>query len=451
MSFDELPPDVSDLIVEQIAIPDEENGMVLLTKVAGDTQKAFTAASIDTSELSIFVERVVWDDKQAQIWTTHFEPFWERYQAAAAKPRSFDRRQTSLKADPLVYPQLYLLNELAILRARKLLNEGDANAAIETALVSLRTGTRLLNSQGRLRTYLPGCWFQVVSLGMIQDAVRHPNVSKSALHSILAEIKAARVDSRVLEGAMREERYFFELQQAAIATSGLQKDQVPFMQPTIARLLTEIPLFYKPNKTARLYTQHLRNSIALIQSDYSAQRAETGKFQNKVFPPSLMRFWPDNFMGNVILMSSTPTWGAAISQFMRTQTKLSASEVFVAARLYQLEHGALPSNLDLLVPDYLPAVPHEYPTSSPIRYSAELGVVWVAGSNALDITSADQPINDREVVLWFVDRAPPPRQLNPIEEEEKPTDSKTSDSATALATSAATTHEPVAPTAAPAP
>jgi hypothetical protein len=72
----------------------------------------------------------------------------------------------------------------------------------------------------------------------------------------------------------------------------------------------------------------------------------------------------------------------------RGLTERRAAAVLLAIRLYQVDHGAAPANLDLLVPAYLPAVPLD-PFSKdrhPLRYIATPGseAVYSVGEDAHD-------------------------------------------------------------------
>ncbi len=88
------------------------------------------------------------------------------------------------------------------------------------------------------------------------------------------------------------------------------------------------------------------------------------------------------------LMFLMPTFGGPVGSHFRTLTERRAAAVLLALRLYELDHGTPPQNLDQLVPDYLPAVPLD-PLSSDIhvlRYIATPGkeAVYSVGFDGKD-------------------------------------------------------------------
>jgi hypothetical protein len=72
----------------------------------------------------------------------------------------------------------------------------------------------------------------------------------------------------------------------------------------------------------------------------------------------------------------------------KSLTERRAAAALLAIRLYQVDHGAAPANLDLLVPVYLPAVPVD-PFSKDghqLRYIAKSGseAVYSVGEDGRD-------------------------------------------------------------------
>ena len=83
-----------------------------------------------------------------------------------------------------------------------------------------------------------------------------------------------------------------------------------------------------------------------------------------------------------------PSVNRSVLTHYRGLTERRAAAVLLAIRLYQVDHGAAPENLDLLVPAYLPAVPIDpFSTGAqPLRYIAKPGseAVYSVGEDGHD-------------------------------------------------------------------
>jgi hypothetical protein len=83
-----------------------------------------------------------------------------------------------------------------------------------------------------------------------------------------------------------------------------------------------------------------------------------------------------------------PSVNRSVLTHYRGLTDRRAAAVLLAIRLYQVDHGATPANLDLLVPAYLPAVPIDpFSTGAhPLRYITKPGseAVYSVGEDGRD-------------------------------------------------------------------
>jgi hypothetical protein len=70
-----------------------------------------------------------------------------------------------------------------------------------------------------------------------------------------------------------------------------------------------------------------------------------------------------------------PYWEVAVDRLLRTG---------YAMRVYYVEHGALPPDLETLVPHYLPALPNQPHAGQPFHYDAARGLVYSVGTSLKD-------------------------------------------------------------------
>src|SRR5690606_35010653 len=62
------------------------------------------------------------------------------------------------------------------------------------------------------------------------------------------------------------------------------------------------------------------------------------------------------------------SYGKATLRSVRAESDRSLALCAIALKRHFLRHGKIPSNLDALVPEFLPAVPTDYMDGKPIKY-----------------------------------------------------------------------------------
>jgi hypothetical protein len=112
--------------------------------------------------------------------------------------------------------------------------------------------------------------------------------------------------------------------------------------------------------------------------------------------PSKSNFPPLQTASRIYTMLLMPSVDRAVLTHYRGLAERRAAAVLLAIRLYQVDHGAAPANLNLLVPTYLPAVPIDpfSPTAGPLRYINTPGAetVYSVGEDGRDDGGSTQLI-----------------------------------------------------------
>jgi hypothetical protein len=75
----------------------------------------------------------------------------------------------------------------------------------------------------------------------------------------------------------------------------------------------------------------------------------------------------------------------------------------IALRRYQLRHGKLPTSLEELVPEFLPAVPYDYMSATPLRYRLKPDgsyVLYSVGEDGKDDGGDPTPTPGASPGLW---------------------------------------------------
>ena len=150
-----------------------------------------------------------------------------------------------------------------------------------------------------------------------------------------------------------------------------------------ARLLLRfMPL--KPNKTKCLL---VRSFQALVQA------STRPCIEVRSLPLDRPRygtvFWAKAFLsgngkGIVLYYDLMPMVTRSLEVKYRENCHVAATQILIALRCYQLEHGDVAETLDELVPEYLDSVPLDDFDGKPMKYSKEKKVVYAVGKDLTD-------------------------------------------------------------------
>jgi hypothetical protein len=176
---------------------------------------------------------------------------------------------------------------------------------------------------------------------------------------------------------------------------------IPFITP---RPNLTVPAFIQPMLTldiARVFAGETAMAHAMREPTYLAALAK--------FPPAPNRngLSPLRTISHVYSTMIMPSFSKLVITHFRGLMDRRAAALLLAIRLYEVDHGAPPAKLDLLVPDYLPAIPID-PFASDghmMRYIATPGAeaVYSVGQNGRDDGGSMQPlrpVHGRPPVPW---------------------------------------------------
>ncbi len=84
----------------------------------------------------------------------------------------------------------------------------------------------------------------------------------------------------------------------------------------------------------------------------------------------------------------------------QTQTRINLGAIACGLERYRLAHGKLPDSLQALVPDYIPQLPHDLITGTPINYKRVSDQDYVLYSTGWDCGIVDKKQGDRWDLAW---------------------------------------------------
>ncbi|MEZ5304484.1 MAG: hypothetical protein R3F11_28140 [Verrucomicrobiales bacterium] len=383
---DESPGDYSDLEITIQPVPDEENGVVVMRKLgdALDWLDDPITAPIQNDEWETYSDAVRglmppsadWEKAVAADILAKAKPAFTLMDEALAKPSWLaDPAPTSSDASGL-FIQLTDLSRLKRIEAKALAHAGDRREALRPVEGSLELAMLLSESP---------CNF----LGQLVATVDY-SIAITTLHELLAatecnadetrDLARRLITYRIAEGALgRSLQVEFQCMKESmldpsIAMSGSDRDS------WLGRF------FYKPNATrnlyALLYSEQRRNYSLPI-----AHRATPSFDQlREGLRHPVFKFLESNISGREAALHSID-----LAMFHVSDNWLAARQRFellialAAIKEWQAAHGGeLPDSLSDLVPGIIDAVPTDFFSGEPVRYSKADALIWSVGTDGID-------------------------------------------------------------------
>lgn len=396
-SRDEPPPDVSDFHFEPLQLPEDQNAYALITKaILHLSERSWTPDEEEAREAMAHGNS--WDDAIAEIALADLTAVRPLLDKAVQVPRSQTPWLSALSDIATEIGKMPNLHRTLSISALAKSREGNPDEALQIVKTSLLIGHKVEGSHGTLIHYLTGMSLKRGALVLAEKIVAENSATEEALREMLHAVASTRPGTQSLTKALHSELRLFDdgLKQV---TSGIIAEMADDPQNDLLRTAPHIPLFFKPNKTRRIYADFLRHSVSDVDHPLDKQSARMQQEEFEGYIKQSIVTHPENAIGRLYLAIFVPGTARVLSARLRHQSNISAVETLLALHLYQRAHAQLPETLDALVPAYLPAVPRDYFDGQPIRYSRELGVIWSVGENQLAITAPDQKIAERELVI----------------------------------------------------
>lgn len=395
---DEEPPDTSDLAVPRLNPPEEQNAYAQLAKIALALPPETPEESDDENPLPLMLAgKIAWDfSVVAPILARYSPDLREQTELALALPHSESPAYRDYT--DYVAPEVGAMRRLAkvlLLRARMEQSQGRHAEAAAYHLTALRIGDRLADAHGPMIHYLSAQSIRGQVLKSMREHADSTTVPSSVLRMYFEALAGhSQADRSVaLATASRWEHTVFTGSLASMDRNDYIEISNYYTQNVAERIIMRLPGGLQRNKTTRWHAEATREYLADIEIPPEKGRSSSGAKRVK----SIRHVnWPrraENLGGRVVLWILISNQESLTAAFFRDQAQLHLTRIYLALRLYHLDHGgALPATLDQLVPEYLPAVPLDPFDGKPLRYDRVLTTIWSTDYERKTITTADDEL-----------------------------------------------------------
>lgn len=396
LSFDDPLMDTTALRYVPRVLPESENGYLVLAKAAAQLGEP---PELKAESFSDMLYGRTWDTAQVAGWLK------DRDFAIAAvrQVRSLELGQKPVPDNAVSafaqQPNLRLIIDLTVLRARQLLMENDTSAATATVCDALHASRILLKSRGDLLTYFFAVGAQNVALETAYEVIANPRTTSADCQQLLDELAHSRPSHEDFTQLIAAD---FLMKQLVI--EGLKHPQnlskgLDLKRSDIVGL--RLPFLFKPNQSLNYVIPRYLYYVSVIDLPFEKKRSGFDAAFSGI--PDLCELhgeWLNGYGKRFTHDLLAPRLGGVLDGRLRQLTKCSLVETLVALRCYyDATSGQLPASLTELVPDYLPAVPLDYADGLPIKYSREMKALWSVGENHFTLSKEDQAVKDEVMIV----------------------------------------------------
>jgi len=377
LSKDEPPPDVSDLAVVRLDLPDERNAFAYFEKAA---------AAMDWPELHEYeppagtpADSEEWEERLvAEFLKRPNEEclrLWEKGMAVGScqvpEVTGFDHKMPYLK-------QWRAMTRLLNARATHDFREGREALAFDREMRIVEFGRMIQDSGGSVIHYLLGKHIKNIGLWRIRHWLSKTTLSPEQLLPLVERLAAYESNRKALADGYRVEYQAVAAMVDDVVAGDYEKLGILGMKQE--KRLSRYK--FKPNQTKRMYADFIRWLISNGSKPRWEWKADLREDVVLLFDAEDDAVRQSMLKGNVMGKMLVSMAGAALlrvnSEACMESWEVRATRAMIALRCYEARTGELPDNLQALVPDYMEEVPLDPFDGKPLNYSKEEGLISAA-------------------------------------------------------------------------
>ncbi|MDP3994514.1 MAG: hypothetical protein Q8P91_01630 [bacterium] len=407
----DIPPiDDSDLQLQLVNIPQEENAFYDFKKIEGYLNSSNYPEEVSKKVLD-HLKGKVWDENFAQETLTKngeaLVVFDEAVNKQFQDPRYADPKKVlsnvlnpSLKLDPL---KVLKIARLSTLRALYLAHQGKEMEALNEAVKSAEIGQKIQESQVGTLDYLLGFAMKDNGLRTIQKIVATSKLPPEMLLQDAQYIEKFKNNEEGLKTAFKLE-YALAVNAIDDTTNGisdeLKNKYSDKFDPNRFQNSLKNNFVWQPNKTKAISADTIRAGINEVKKPCK-QTTEleikmpinfaTSSSRLKSELDKLLFLTTENLAGKSMYVALASRYNFYVQNGKRCQENflVSATQIMLALKAYNLDTGGYPTTLDQLVPKYIPKVYEDPFDGKPIKYSPTKKIIYSIGKDRIDSGGSD--------------------------------------------------------------
>lgn len=377
LSSHDIPePDDSDLRLQAVNIPQEENGYFVFSEVKHEDIFWPSEKGLDA-----MLSGETWDEPVVQEVLQKNERALQIFERGIVFPVYQEPQLQNpdvINATTVIGDVRHLrrLAQVNTLLALSLSRQGREKEAIEQTLKTIKMGEMLFNGQNSTLHYLIGIASRRIGFEALRVIVENSNrIFSSDLVQYARDIALHESGSKPLQNVFRGE-YTMEV------NSLFNGDLMPSSSAMAQQTFPGLRYYFPPNKTKLLLMEIAQRNIEnagqmLYKQIYFLETKKPSYFY-------LKSLFSENAIGKILAFSLTNAFDSIFAKKFQDDFLVRVSQTLLALKAFEQDRETLPNSLQGLVPAYLSEVPQDPFDGKEIRYIPERRILYSTGEDLID-------------------------------------------------------------------
>ena len=392
--------------LERPEVPGADNGYVRMR----EAERLLAWPENETDRLTELSRGEGWDDDLARAVVEDNNEALRALRAALDAPAFQTPVFRQVDDDLPEFMRWIQLARVSAIRAQRRARSGDRRESFEDALAAIRLGQLVQGEPGGVLIHaMVGIALKRAGLDALAAAIPHMAPSAQECRAWTRELQRHYTDSAAWR-LMWEAESDVMFRSSYAAKRSVDRGQ-SMREIADAMFLSELsPLShwipaayaYKPNTHWRKYLSRV-GSLRLAAGSFCVDLPRLPEPPLYAISHPLAVLTP-NGVGESLLSSGIRRLHGFEMKRCASDSRIAATATLIALRGFAREHGALPTSLEEVVPDFLDAVPLDYFDGEPLRYAPDRHVLWSVGDDLRDAGGkpADSEIQDSHELVFQI-------------------------------------------------
>ena len=333
-----------------------------------------------------------WDPEEADRFLEENRELLDRFHAlAAASDEPWQWREMDAMAHfthQLPYVKSLIdAGKAVLIQGRLALENDDVETAVKAAESLLRVGVGIKKARGSMIHHLVGSGLFRKGIESLEANAKTNANPLAPRHSQSLAETLTKIDANSADPsfALRAEYLTFKHGIDDLLAGNVPKDLNDFE----TRILVASTPFLQRNNSLKLYfelikpifdSQGRRDDWSEVKSAVKRQSECTIKLKS-----NRIRLIADpNAIGKILVSLAVPAFQVLIERDFEDRALIRATQLLLAIKRFEQQHGAPPAKLEELVPDFLPAIPSDPFSGAPILWAPATGAIYSVGPDEND-------------------------------------------------------------------
>ena len=276
---------------------------------------------------------------------------------------------------------------------------GNYANATDTCISLLKFADLIQQDAECTINYLVGVAILDIGLTQARDLVRDPGMPGSELKKLSESLADLGPFAPGLIRAIKGEYKMAANTIDDFAAGNLNMEDLTGTAPSILTGIWINSYLFQPNQTKLIFATVFRDMITNAPRYYADMNLSDGEDVfglNELDESKWTLMFEPNAIGRVLYVVLMPALDGALERKCRAACDVAATHLLAVIHLYKKNNGAVPENLQELVPECLDSVPVDPYDGQKFRYNPREPILYSVGKDGKDSGGSSEPLSESE-------------------------------------------------------